>query len=90
MVAVVVPALAIAILACRFLILRSLAAYHRSKTTWSIALTDEGCIYMDCSGKRMTGTEVKASPWHKRVSEIYVTAAARPWRPVEPIPPELQ
>jgi hypothetical protein len=88
MIAVVLPVLAIAMLACRYLIFRLLAAYHRSKTAWSIAFTDEGCISLDYSRKGMTDAEAKASPWHRRVSDIYERAAARPWRPVEPIPKE--
>jgi hypothetical protein len=90
MIAVVLSALAIAMLACRYLIFRLLAAYHRSKTAWSIAFTNRGCISLDYSGKRMTDAEAKASPWHWQVSDIYERAAARPWRPVEPIPPEPQ
>jgi hypothetical protein len=90
MIVVVVPALAIAMLACRYRVFRSLAAYHRSKTTRYISLTNRGCIYTAYSGKRMTGAEVKASPWHKRVSEIYERAAVWPWRPVEPFSRESE
>jgi hypothetical protein len=90
MIAVVLPAMAIATLACWYLIFRSLAAYHRSQTASCIAVTDQGCISLDYSRKRKTDAEAKASPCHWRVSDIYERAAARPWRPVEPIPPELE
>ena len=75
-------------LACRHFAFRALATHHRSRTTWSLSATDPGCISVDHNGKGMTGADVKASPWHEEVSEIYERAAARPWLPVEPIPPE--
>ena len=84
----VVAAVVLGSLACRYFALRSRAAYHYAKTTWSVSLTDRGCVYQDQNGKYMTSAEVKASPWHKKVSEIYRRAASRPWLPVEPIPPD--
>ena len=85
---IAVAVVVIVTLACRHFAFRALAVHHRSKTTWSIAMTNRGCISKDHNGKRMTGAEVNASPWHEEVSTIYERAAARPWLPVEPIPPE--
>jgi hypothetical protein len=85
---IAVAIVGIGLLACRYFVFRALAAYHESKTAWSIACTDRGCIYRDHNGKFMTRADVAASPWHEKVSKIYRSAARRPWLAAEPIPPE--
>jgi hypothetical protein len=60
-----------------------LAAYHESKTVYSISCTDKACIYRDRSGKVMTSDELKAARSHRLLAQEYRKAASWPWPPDE-------
>jgi hypothetical protein len=66
----------------------SLAAYHQSKGVYGYACSRTSWALIDCNGKVMTPAEVKAADWHRALAEKYREAAAHPWLPVEPDPPE--
>jgi hypothetical protein len=90
MIAVAVVGLTLGLIEERRIRFESLATDHQSKTRryviacgrrWAMA-----CF--DLSGQPMTRREVEESDWHLALAQKYRGAAARPWLPVEPDPPE--
>src|SRR5262245_56744936 len=75
-------------LACRSLALAALAAYHESKSHYSIALSNRGCLYLDRDGNIMAPAGFKGCLEQRNLSKMYRKAAAWPWLPVEPDLPE--
>ena len=68
--------------------LRSLAKYHASKTVdWIGCSRYTRCIYVDRSGKVMTGADVQASGWHQQLASKYWEATRHPWLHIEPDSP---
>jgi hypothetical protein len=91
MVAVAVVAAAIASIAVplhRRWSFESLGAYHQSKGVYGYACSRTSWACIDCNGKVMTPDEAKLALWHMALAEKYRQAAAHPWLPVEPDPPE--